>query len=183
MELAPIAADLFGFTAAVQKAGFNLALRDGASVDITISPTEKFIGVFAYDNIAGTSGDCGVVSISEAVGAPNDPGYSYGINCANGAQQKVVPYVQSRAFFRSVAGQGFTMSTDRNTGVITIPGEGRFKPSFFVSALTAADQAYLDANKDAQGVAFRFLDLTGNGVLDALFYTASGVQAIYRVAD
>jgi hypothetical protein len=57
-----------------------------------------------------------------------------------------------------------------------------YKPGYFVSALTVNDTEFLAANKDARGVAFRFLDLNGNGLEDVIFYTAAGAQALYRVS-
>src|SRR5690606_31373159 len=185
IELAPVAADLVGFTAALQKEGFDLTLRNSGAVDIRISPTERFVGVFAYDNLVNANGACGEVTIAEPTGAVNDPGYVFGVHCdTNGVTQRVVPYVQDQVFYRALVDMGLTVTTDRNTGIISIPGVGSFKPGYFVVALSANDQAYLNQYKDGRGVAFRFVDLTGNGAAsDVLFYTSTGVQAIYHVSE
>lgn len=183
MELAPIALDLIGFTNAVEKAGFNMTLRDGGLVDINISANERFVGVFAFDNISNATGSCGATTIVEPTGALNAPSYAFGLNCANGVQQRIVPFVHDAVFYRSVAGYGLTMSTDRNTGIVTIPTIGKYKPSFFVSKLTASEETYLTANKDARGSAFKEMDLNGDGLADIVFYTAAGAQVLYKVAQ
>ncbi len=77
---------------------------------------------------------------------------------------------------------GLTLTTDRNTGIITIPNVGVYKPDFFVSKLSSAQQQFLTANKDARGVAFEFKDLNNDGRGDVVFYTAAGAQPLYHVA-
>ena len=51
--------------------------------------------------------------------------------------------------------------------------------SFFASALSTADQTYLNANKNADGVAFRAKDANGDGRMDYEFLTSTGVQLFY----
>lgn len=189
IELAPIALDLIGFTDTVEKAGFALTLRDGGVLDINLSEQERFVGVFAFDNLSGTvsvadSGShnrCDATTLIAPVNEVNAPAYAFGVQCGNGAIQRVVPFVQDPVFYRSIVDYGLVARTDRNTGVISISNTGKFKPGFFVSAPTADDLAFLDANKDARGVAFRFLDLNSDGQQDALFYTSAGVQPMYGV--
>ncbi|MBU2097301.1 MAG: hypothetical protein KKD00_00950, partial [Gammaproteobacteria bacterium] len=111
MELAPVAADLIGFTNAVEQSGFDMALRDGGVVDIKLSTTERFVGVFALDNIANATGSCGTTTIVAPSGELNAPSYAFGVMCANGIEQKVLPFVHDQAFFRSVSGYGLTMTT------------------------------------------------------------------------
>ena len=183
MELAPIALDLIGFTNAVEKAGFNMTLRDGGLVDISISANERFVGVFAFDNISNSTGSCGATTIVEPTGALNAPSYAFELNCVNGVQQRIVPFVHDVVFYRSVAAFGHTMTTDRNTGIVTISATGKYKPSFFVNKLTESEQAFLAENKDARGSAFKEIDLNGDGLADIVFYTAAGAQVLYKVAQ
>ena len=182
MELAPIAIDLIGFTSAVEQAGFSLSLRDRGLLEISLSNTQRFAGVFAFDNVVNATGSCGATTIIEPSGDINSPSYAFGVACANGVQQRIVPFVHDPVFFRSVAGYGLTMTTDRNTGIIKIPGIGIYKPGFFVSTLTSSDSAFWQANKDVRGVAFGFEDLNADGLQDVMFYTAAGAQPLYQVS-
>ena len=182
IELAPVAVDLIGFTDTVEKAGFEMTLRDGGVVDIALSDEERFIGVFAFDNLSGVDTRCDSnTTLVAPVGEVDSPAYAFSVQCAAGATQRVVPFVHDAVFYRTIVDYGLGTRTDRNTGVITISNTGKFKPGFFVSALTTSDMTYLEANKDVRGVAFRFLDLNNDGQQDALFYTASGVQPMYGV--
>ena len=72
---------------------------------------------------------------------------------------------------------------DRNTGIITVPETGRFRPGFFVSRLDAVDQLFLEANQNADGVAVKSSDINNDGVQDLLFYSDQGVQPIYGLVD
>ncbi|MAY55729.1 MAG: hypothetical protein CMQ37_07655, partial [Gammaproteobacteria bacterium] len=182
MELAPIAVDLVGFTSLVESAGYEMSLRERGAIHVSLSTTDTFVGVFAYDNLANSAGSCGTSTLIEPVGEPNSAGYSFGVKCSNGVNQKIVPYVHDPVFYRSVTDYGLTLTTDRNTGIITIPNVGVYKPDFFVSKLSSAQQQFLTANKDARGVAFEFKDLNNDGRGDVVFYTAAGAQPLYHVA-
>ena len=184
IELAPVALDIVGFTAAIDQEGYSLTMKNDGSMEITLSDTDRFYGALAFDNVLDAGESCDGVSIVGPEGALNDPAYAFGVRCADGVTQKIVPYVHARSFFRSIADQGFKLTLDRNTGVMTIPEVGRFKAGYFVSDLTAGDSEFYEASKDTHGVAYRFTDLSGNGIEDdVLFYTESGVQAIFRVND
>lgn len=80
-----------------------------------------------------------------------------------------------------MADLGRTVTTDRNTGVISIEGMGMYKPSFFVNPLTLSESEYLAANKDANGVAIRYSDTNGDGAEDMSLLTTAGAQQIFRV--
>ena len=82
-------------------------------------------------------------------------------------------------FYTTIANAGLEALTDRNTGIIQIKNLGNFRPSFFASALSTADQTYLNANKNADGVAFRSKDANGDGRMDYEFLTSTGVQLFY----
>ena len=139
--------------------------------------------MFAFDNISNSTGSCGATTIVEPTGALNAPSYAFELNCANGVQQRIVPFVHDAVFYRSVAAFGHTMTTDRNTGIVTISATGKYKPSFFVNKLTESEQAFLAENKDARGSAFKEMDLNGDGLADIVFYTAAGAQVLYKVAQ
>ncbi|MBJ55693.1 MAG: hypothetical protein CMQ46_10580, partial [Gammaproteobacteria bacterium] len=115
MELAPIAVDLVGFTSLVESAGYEMSLRERGAIHVSLSTTDTFVGVFAYDNLANSAGSCGTSTLIEPVGEPNSAGYSFGVKCSNGVNQKIVPYVHDPVFYRSVTDYGLTLTTDRNT--------------------------------------------------------------------
>lgn len=181
VELAPVSANLIGFLAAVQNEGFAPSMRNNGAVSIDLGNGERFAGVFDYQNLDGFSDNCGAISIQEPSGALNSPAYAFVIRCANGIEQRVVPYPDNQAFFRAVRNEGFKVNTNRNTGVIEIVGEMSFKPSYFVRPLTSADQTYWNANATADGIAFRAGDFNGNGIPDYEVISQSGVQVFYGV--
>jgi len=181
IELAPAAYDLLGFAGGVESAGFAISFRADGSVSINVGNNERFTGAFAYDNISGVSGNCGATSFNEPTGDPATAAYAFGVSCANGVVQRVTPYIDNLEFYSAVLAAGFELTTDRNTGIITIDTVGRFKPSFFTMPLNAADQAYLTANPGNGGMAFKATDVNGDGVTDYQVIYAAGTQMLYGV--
>ena len=179
IELAPVTSDLVGFTALVRGAGFNLRQRDDAAIEIDLGAGNRFVGVFAYDNIAAAVGACGAGGLEEPTTAANSAQHAFVMTCANGARHRILPHVLSADFYDAVnAG----VSTDRNTGFITVSGAGRFKPSFFVAPPSAADTAYWQANKNSAGIALRVTDVNGDGINDYVLFTQDGVQPLFGAA-
>ncbi|MEX1196881.1 MAG: hypothetical protein WEB57_03330, partial [Pseudohongiellaceae bacterium] len=179
IEIAPVPMDLVGFVSAVRDEGFEFNLRDNGSLEIALGNGQRFFGVAAYDNLVGVSGSCGELRIKEPSGAARSPGHAYALECANGAVQRVVPFVHSPLFYQSVADTGVRSRTDRNTGIITITDTGRFKPGFYVSPLSEADKAYRESNANHRGVALRTTDINNDGVMDMMLITADGIQPLY----
>lgn len=180
-EIAPVVTDLPGFVALVENAGFEMTLRDDGAIDLNLGGGEHFVGVVAYDNLIGSTGVCGDMEIAAPAGPINSPSYTFTVRCANGAQQRIVPFIHNNAFYHAMADIGNAVTTDRNTGVISIEGMGMYKPSYFVSPLTLSESDYLSANKDSKGVAIRYVDVNGDGEEDVVLLTAVGAQLIYRV--
>lgn len=178
IELAPAAVDVLGFAAAVERAGFPATFRSNGSLALAMSNNTRFSGSFAYDNIGAIATSCGAISFSDPLGAPNSAGYAFTMHCANGITQRIVPFVDNAAFYTAVGNAGLTISTDRNTGVVTIGTVGRFKPSFFVNPLSTADQSFLTANGN-NGFAFRSRDVNGDGRADYEIISTTGVQAMF----
>lgn len=184
-EIAPAPLNVTGFVTAVADAGYtNQSL---SSVDtgfrIELGGGERFAGVFAYNNLTGQTlnTNCGAVTIVEPTIAPTAPAYGFGVNCANGVKQLIVPHVDNTSFFASLDAANMNYQADRNTGFIVIGTTGTFKPSFFVSPLTAADIAYHTANKDALGIALQAIDVNGDGVMDYKVIAPNGAQVLYGV--
>lgn len=171
-------ADRIGFFDAVTTAGFEIDFRADGGIDIDLGADGKFSGVFALDNVAGFEGECGAITIANPTGAVNSPEYSFAVNCANGISQRVMPYIADSTFYELGEAYNAEITTDRDTGIITITGIGQFKPSFYSTALTAADQAFFDANA-LEGFAFRARDVNGDGKMDYEAITATKVQTLY----
>ena len=77
-----------------------------------------------------------------------------------------------------------SFNTSRSTGVVTVIDEetnsvSEFRPDYFVTPLTDTDQSFLDVNADETGIAYRAIDVNGDGVLDFEAVSSSGVQVIY----
>lgn len=180
-EIAPIVADLPAFVSIVESAGFEFSMRDDGAIDISVGGGEHFVGAFAYDNLFESSGACGDMDVVAPVGSIFSADYNFTVRCANGAQQRVVPFVHNKAFYQAMTVLGSVVTTDRNTGVVNIEGLGQYRPGYFVSPLTISESDYLAANKDAAGVAIRFTDINSDGTVDAVLLTAAGAQAMYSV--
>lgn len=181
IELSGTASNLLGFVAAASNATQGVSFRDNGSFSLNLGANERFSGVFGYDNLAAFSSTCGAVTFQQPAGALNAPGYSFLAKCANGATQRIVPFVDASAFYDVLSAAKLTVTTDRNSGVITIATAGKFKPSFFVTPLKTADQAYFDANKNASGIAFRSKDVDRDGKADFEVMTTTGVQVLYGI--
>lgn len=182
IEIAPAPISLVRFINAVERAGFPFRMNPNATITLEVGNGERFSGTFAYDNLTGIDlAACGDLSFIEPTGALNSAGYAFGVRCANGAVQHVVPFIESSTFNDSVRAFGLTPSTDRNTGFVTVPTVGVFKPNFFVLAPTAAERVFHAANKDVFGNAVQYLDANGDGKLDVKLITATGTQLLYGV--
>jgi len=183
VELAPMAVDVLSFGAAAETAGYQFSARDNGSFGLNLGAGNTFSGTFAYDNLSGkTISNCGAVSFTEPTTEVNRAEYAFGVKCANGTTQRVVPYPNSTSFIDSVTAAGLTVNADRSSGFVTIGGGvGVLKPSFFVSPRTAAEVTYYDANKDSFGLAYQAMDVNGDGKMDYKVISATGTQLFYGV--
>ena len=177
-ELAPTAFDQTAFSNAVTSAGFQVTYRSNGSISIALAGNERFSGAFAYDNL-GTATSCGAVSVTAPTGNPAAADYAFMVKCADGVTQRVTPIADNASFYATLANADLNASTNRNTGVITIKTVGSFKPSFFVTPLSLTDTTFYNANKNADGIAFRASDKNGDGKTDYEVLSADGVQVLY----
>ena len=177
-ELAPTAFDQTAFSNAVTSAGFQVTYRSNGSISIALAGNERFSGAFAYDNL-GSATSCGAVSVTAPTGNPAAADYAFTVKCADGVTQRVTPIADNASFYATLANADLNASTNRNTGVITIKTVGSFKPSFFVTPLSLTDTTYYNANKNADGIAFRASDKNGDGKTDYEVLSADGVQVLY----
>ena len=186
IDIAPSAYNLVNFVDAVEVAGFTYTQNSNASFTLDLGDGSTFVGAFGYDNLTGAdlTSACGSVSVTEPSGAFNAPGYSFGIVCANGITQTVVPFLANANYLSSIQASGLTATTNRNTGVITVSGGvGELKPSFFTATPTAAELQYHTAAKDSLGIATQSTDINGDGIMDYKVITATNVQVLYGVGS
>lgn len=179
IELAPAAVDLLGFAAAIERNGFAVNFRNNGSFAFSLEGGGLFSGSFAFDDVGINAQACGEISFTAAQVALNAAEYVFVMQCANGRQQHITPFVHDAGFYTAISQSGLTVRTDRNTGIITIPSVGRFKPSFFVTPLTDID-IELRTEKGDPAVAFSAVP-NDKGGTDFDLITASGVQRLYTV--
>ena len=178
VELAPAAADILGFAAAAEKAGFPASFRANGSIALALANNQRFSGTFAFDPLGTATSACGTISFSNPTGLVNAESYAFTMSCANGIRQRILPFIDNDGFFNAVANAGMTVRASRSNGIITIGTVGRFKPSFFVTPLTSSDQTYLTQN-GRNGFAFRSRDANADGRTDFDVISATGVQVLY----
>ncbi len=180
IELAPAAADILGFAAATEKAGFPASFRSNGSFSLSLPASERFSGTFAFEPLGAATGSCGTISFDAPGGAVNADAYAFVMRCANGIRQRILPFVDNAAYFDSLVAAGRSVRVNRSTGVITIATVGRFKPSFFVTPLKTADQTFLTQNGSG-GIALRNRDANGDGKTDIEIVSSTGVQVLFAV--
>ncbi len=112
---------------------------------------------------------------------PASPNFSFTVTFANGEQQVINPITADQSFFTSVANFGFSVVTDRSTGIVSIDGF-QFRPDYFQVPATAADTLFRLLNMDSSGVAYKAAgDINGDGTEDYRIITSSGSQVFYTL--
>ena len=183
MDIAATAFSVGGFIEVAETAGFGFTQNDNASFSLDLGSDQTFVGAFAYDNLADADIDsaCGTISVTNPEGLLNSASYAFGINCANGVTQKVVPFAAESNFLPSLRAAGMTATADRSTGVISVNGVELLKPGFFTAAPTTDELTYHAANTDSLGIAMQILDINDDGIDDYKLTSATTVQIMYGV--
>ena len=183
MDIAATAFSVGGFIEVAETAGFGFTQNDNASFSLDLGSDQTFVGAFAYDNLADADIDstCGTISVTNPEGLLNSASYAFGINCANGVTQKVVPFAAESNFLPSLRAAGMTATADRSTGVISVNGVELLKPGFFTAAPTTDELTYHAANTDSLGIAMQILDINDDGIDDYKVISATTVQIMYGV--
>lgn len=183
MDIAATAFSVGGFIEVAETAGFGFTQNDNASFSLDLGSDQTFVGAFAYDNLADADIDstCGTISVTNPEGLLNSASYAFGINCANGVTQKVVPFAAESNFLPSLRAAGMTATADRSTGVISVNGVELLKPGFFTAAPTTDELTYQAANTDSLGIAMQILDINDDGIDDYKVISATTVQIMYGV--
>ena len=184
VQLAPAPFSSLDFIVAVESAGFSYSAAATGSFSADLGGGSTFVGAFAFDNVAGAdlTAECGDLSVAAPIGAVNSATYAYSVDCSNGVSQRVVPFLADAGFLKSIRDVGLSVSTDRNTGVLSVGGGvGQFKPSFVAAAPNAEELAFLATFADARGFAAQAVDVNSDGVTDYKIISSSNVQILYGV--
>ncbi|MDC1510692.1 hypothetical protein N8575_01990 [Gammaproteobacteria bacterium] len=183
MDIAATAFSVGGFIELAETAGFGFTQNDNASFSLDLGSDQTFVGAFAYDNLADADIDstCGTISVTNPEGLLNSASYAFGINCANGVTQKVVPFAAESNFLPSLRAAGMAATANRSTGVISVNGVELLKPGFFTAAPTTDELTYHAANADSLGIAMQILDINDDGIDDYKVISATTVQIMYGV--
>ncbi|WP_339868239.1 hypothetical protein [Pseudohongiella nitratireducens] len=182
LEIAATANDIIAMSFALNDLGYPITNRDDGSFELALAGNDKFTGAFAYEDLSSDSTvACGDMTFTPADVEVNQPDYVFTASCANGVSQSIVPFVAETGFYDSVDNAGILVSTDRNTGIITVAGIGKFKPSFFSTAPTDAEAEYQAQNADSLGFAYMPTDVNGDGRMDYKLITGTRTQVMYAV--
>jgi len=181
MDLAPTAEDTIALAIALDDMGFPMTFRNDGSFELALAGNDKFTGTFGFDTLpAGDRAACGDMTFAPTANIEvNHPDYVFTAECENGITQNIAPFVAEAGMYESLANGGFTLLTNRNTGVISVEGVGDFKPSFFSSTPTEAEVAYQAQNTDSLGIAYMPMDVNGDGRIDFKIISDTRVQIMY----
>ena len=186
VTIVPAPKDPIGLVSSLSPAVEDITLETNGGITITSGDGETFSGTFNFDDAqASSTGTVDEVTVNTPdSGDPSDPDYIFSVDYPDGSRQTIAPFVADDNFFDSLGTRGLTFDTSRSTGVVTVIDEAtnsssQFRPDYFVTPLTDEDQAFLDANGDQTGMAYRAVDVNGDGILDFESISAAGVQVIY----
>lgn len=180
MTLSPASFDIESFVDAATAANVDVTLLPNGGLSISDGVIVA-LATFGFENAENADlGNSGTATFGGVTGADeSDANYFFTVNYANGATQKLQPLISDDAFYDSVEGFGYAVSTDRATGIITIDGVGNFRPGYVVNSITFAEGFTHNLNKDASGVSYAVTDANSDGVMDVLVFTDSSVQIVF----
>lgn len=182
LEVAPTSIDLISFAYKVESMAFPLTLREDGSFELALAGEDKFTGTFTYEDASSSSTEaCSDATFAADANPVNSPSYAFTMTCENGETQRIVPFVADSNFYESVDDADIAVTTDRNTGIISVNGIGLFKPDFFSTAPNDAEAEFQAQNADSNGIAYMPTDANGDGRMDYKIISESRVQIMYAV--
>jgi hypothetical protein len=180
--IVPASHDAINFYADLRKLGYisstandgNVLIRDG---------TLKFSASFDFLGSQSGGQTRSSTSIELPVGSDEaDPDYQFTVHYRDGNSQVLQPFVSANNFIASVKTLGASISTDRNSGIIVIndgAGSYRFRPAYFVQAMSAEQNSYWQNNQDQSGLAYRVVAANADGISDVEVLSSDGAQILY----
>ncbi len=186
VTVVPAPKDPIGLVSSLSSAVGDIKLETSGGITITSGDGETFSGTFGFDDAQSTeTGTVDEVTFNVPEdGDPSDPEYTFSVDYPDGSRQNIAPFVADDSFFDSLDSRGLSFNTSRSTGVVTVIDEAtntaaQFRPDYFVSPLTSEDQDFFENNADETGIAYRAVDVNGDGILDFEAISSTGVQVIY----
>lgn len=182
LDLSAIPVNTEALFSSVLEMGYVPSLRDDGVLTIDLGNNERFAGAFGLEDIRGGNGECTTVTLAE-MSVPFASGLGFVASCNNGVVQHISPAIDDQVFYAYLQEEGLQVTTNRVTGVIHIEGVGSFRPDYFVTPLTPADNNLLAFNGNPWDLGLRAVDANNDGVTDYEFVTRNGVQLIYGLAS
>lgn len=176
--LVPASGDPINFYADMRAMGFIPSVADDGNVTIRRGEL-YFSGSFDFLGVT----QAGELQPATTFALPSgkdesDPNYHFSITYRNGSVQVIQPFIAADNFLTSIRAMGINIAVDRNTGIITASGM-RFRPSYFIVEADAVLAEYWLDNLDATGIAYRTVDINGDGIADVQVISDLGVQTAY----
>ncbi|MEQ8630227.1 MAG: hypothetical protein RL839_01950 [Gammaproteobacteria bacterium] len=173
----PASADIVGLARGINSADAALSISENGTITITGSDF-TVAASFGFSGVNSTAPNSASPTFGEPAGNPATTGYFFTVTYGNGVSQNLVPALHNAAAFEIIAASGFSVITDRSTGVITVDGAVRFRPDYFITASNVAEQTFLNNTGDPVAISSAS-DINGDGVVDYKVISSAGTQILY----
>jgi hypothetical protein len=178
--VAPVAWDPVALAHGLAEWGALVQTNDGR-VEITNStfePALHFSATFTFRGIRQTGSTGAMLLKPPLVRNSISNEHFYTLLYADGTEEILQPIVAAPHFMTALAALHVNAQFNRNLGVVSIDNRS-YRPSYFVESLQPDTAAYLDANSDEAGIAFRPGDVNEDGLMDYEVISALGSQWLF----
>lgn len=164
----------------------NVSISNSGNLTLTFNDGSRFSGAFGYGTTTEDDKSLDAPTSSFELHGTDPATEAYSVlviyNDDDSAQQ-LVPSISALEQLVQVLDQLVARSytLDRATGILTIFETMRFKPSYFLEAITSNDAEWFKNNKDSYGIAWEADDYNGDGAVDLKMWTYDGKQVLYTV--
>jgi len=160
----------------------DIKITNSGNIDISFSNGDKFYGAFGYGTTKKGDGhfDAGTSSFEPHGTDPATEAYSVLVVYSDGSTQQIAPSLsaldQLILILDQLAAGSYTI--DRSSGILTIFGTMRFKPSYLIEPVTTNSEKTWFYNNDSnydieeiEGIAWKTGDYNGDGIEDLEMWT------------